>query len=332
MLTWRAAAAGAMIGVITGLLAVFLWNSMASQRESTLGLPATTTIGISLNRAGPQHAAATATELLSLVEREGVALVVWSVDTYPCLWAFDPRGSLTWLPSASFPRSGADAFLVKDSYSAQLWTRSGAVPLLPGDATVAGVIDPPDDLARVEFVVRIPNARYVAFGDGRIPPGKIVLGSEDVALRDRVTRLLEQGDVDLAEVRSSSNTEVVMDPDGQRLMWLLSSAHGCALLWWIFGLRMNANELAVRSRVGATPWALSAGLIVRLAPWVVGATVVSLVGVLGVALLVGGGREVTSLVVALACAGALGAVLLLGGGLVAGWVLIKVGHDRLVSA
>ena len=74
------------------------------------------------------------------------------------------------------------------------------------------------------------------------------------------------------------------------------------------------------------------GLIVRLAPWVVGATVVSLVGVLGVALLVGGGREVTSLVVALACAGALGAVLLLGGGLVAGWVLIKVGHDRLVSA
>lgn len=251
--------AGLLLGWMAALLGlVFAQDVMRlSQRSAGLSRSSVTTFEVMGGGRLPADVSGRRQAILQYLTSKGVSLVVAPVDGYPGIWVLEAGHDVPWLPGSDDSDRTDGCYLVRNSYSADLWQRTRATPLLPEtNDRVLGEIDLPPGLRGFEFVGTLSPVREWVSPGTAIPVGTYTLGTSDPSVVAEVLGRLRELDVGVLGAETLSVDSLRADDDLMRLLVLLGLAEGCVMVWWWFRLQVEQQQLRIRARHGASPAAL----------------------------------------------------------------------------
>jgi hypothetical protein len=255
------------IAVVAGclsLLGAFISSSLRRELDAEQGVTfqmkgdvISLEVGFSGTSSSPQYATY-AKRLHILLEEHAISVVIAPLgDGAPRMLVFDPSRRVPWY---SDPDSGAElgVRILSGTYSSDQWAASGKTPLLPADATVIGLLDPPPGSEDAQYVEPLGNS----FSPGRYAIG----GAEPEDLSKIQALLLRQGLVVQSAREENLSQHMVRDGGVQSMAVML--ALGCLTggAYWVLLLGERKEELKLRRRHGATLFAVAFRWLIRGLP------------------------------------------------------------------
>jgi hypothetical protein len=247
---FRLALSATFLGVLVAFSAWSVRWALDGLREVTFDMPGEVTT-LQLYTWPQDVSAAQAGEavrdLRSYLSEHALSLIVASPgDGYPQMIVFDPAGRLAWFSPVDTDNaeSSSGVYLFAGTYSARRWTASSATPLLPGGATVAGVLAPPVDVGDLQYVRPL--------GADPLPSGTYVVSTTSSAeLAELADLLARQG----LEIQQSQQMPLLPYLTHQPLLsataMFVLLGHVCAAMYWSVLLRGRNREMVIRRHHGA---------------------------------------------------------------------------------
>lgn len=255
-----------MSSILIGFLASFLtWAviwSLSDRGHSQYGMSGGVT-NLTFVPDGPQTPTASdsAEQLQRFVQARSLTLVIASVgDGSPQLTVYNPQDTLPWLPTKvrgeGIPPGGV--YLFEDTYSAEVWARSGKSPLVPPGNSIGGTVARPPGVDRLQFAVVDPA--------GAIPGGRFVISTVDPGEVEEFSRLMSGAGYSL-QARTSTPTVAEWARDPLVLLSLLMLVTGIvgSMTYWAVTFGELKSETRVRSQFGGSPMVQVAQYLKRYA-------------------------------------------------------------------